>query len=1096
MLLLWMACANAPGDAGVRRAASRSLGPGSVLGTRGATVIQGPCPGSPSFGSAVAGGDFDGDGYADLAVGGSSWCSGGAVWVFPSGSSGLAEEASVQLIGASQEELGRTLDVGDLDLDGYDDLVASEWGRKDAGAVYVFGGHPGGLPSSPTFTDIGTVGFADLGYVVAVVGDVDGDGFPDVAATSRRGETVSVYYSSATGLSASSTTVLSGSSRYFGSAVAGGDLDGDGYADVAVSDAEATVQVFDGSAAGVSSSASASLSEGGDFGQKGLGVAGDVDGDGFEDLLVGDHSGSVAYLYLGSASGIASAASWTVEGEDSASGMGRLVGGLGDLDGDGFEDFFVTEIDAGSDDEGRVGVYLGASSGPSTTADLAFDGELAEGAFGSSVCAPGDVDGDGSPDLLIGAVSEGFGRARFYAGGSTGPSTSAAQTWAGPREVVEGLGESLAAVGDVNGDGFEDLFAGLLERDAAALFYGSASGLSTSVGAEVDMDEEEETFGERVAGAGDTNGDGYADLLVGAPFEGDASDGVAYFYFGSASGPSGSPDVSIESEAKRTGYALAGAGDVDGDGFDDFLVGSYSSSGLLGLHLGSSGGPSSTPDVLLEGGAGSYLGVVADGAGDVDGDGYRDLLVGASGPDESYLFHGNVSGCSTTASATLASPGGSGAAGLGDLDGDGFDDVAVAEYAGGDGWAHVYIHHGSASGISTTPAQDLSGSVDTFGKDLAAGDLTGDGLSDLVTADPAGSRERGVVFLFEGSVSGLASTRDRQWEGEALLTRLGSAVAVGDFDADGLMDLAIGVKPESVPAASRVEIWMGMVDADGDGVPADLDCDDEDSSVGTNTWFEDGDGDGYGGASVESCLAPAGHIGRGGDCDDDDAAVHPGAVEVCGDGWTDEDCNGLTNDQDGAVVGTSTWYRDGDGDGYGDAGDETEACQPSAGWVDDAGDCDDSLETVHPGADELCNGRDDDCDGLVDDEDDSLLAAEQASWFLDADGDGYGDAEALLRSCSEVEGYVANALDCDDSRSDVHPEGLEICDGVDQDCDEQVDEDACAEDQDDTGDPPRPRPGMEDGCAGCASSRAPAEGLALLVLVLIGVSRRRLSGGA
>ena len=221
-----------------------------------------------------------------------------------------------------------------------------------------------------------------------------------------------------------------------------------------------------------------------------------------------------------------------------------------------------------------------------------------------------------------------------------------------------------------------------------------------------------------------------------------------------------------------------------------------------------------------------------------------------------------------------------------------------------------------------------------------------------------------------------------------------------------------------------------------DGV--DNDCDgsiDEASAADATTWYRDGDGDGYGdsGTSVTSCSSPVSYVSDDSDCDDGDAGVNPGAPETCN--GVDDDCDGST-DEDSATD-AATWYADGDGDGYGDAGTTTAACSQPSGYEADATDCDDGDASTNPGADEYCDGHDDDCDGDVDEDD----AVDASTWYADRDHDGYGDSGDTTTACSQPTGYVANATDCDDADATVSPGATEYCDGHDDDCDGDVDED-------------------------------------------------------
>ena len=229
-------------------------------------------------------------------------------------------------------------------------------------------------------------------------------------------------------------------------------------------------------------------------------------------------------------------------------------------------------------------------------------------------------------------------------------------------------------------------------------------------------------------------------------------------------------------------------------------------------------------------------------------------------------------------------------------------------------------------------------------------------------------------------------------------------------------------------------------DLDGDGVPRPLDCDDDDPSAQTaSVWYLDADGDGVGASEqrIEHCEPPAGYVAADGDCDDTDASVHPGAPELC---------DGLDNDCDGALdedLVDQTWYADGDGDGYGDPEGAVSACGPQDGLVAEAGDCDDAAPDIHPGALEICNDRDDDCDGAVDADDPSVTGA---AWHVDADGDGYGASAGAIISCEPVPGRVDDGTDCDDDNDRVHPGALELCDGyLDDDCDGAIDEDDAAD---------------------------------------------------
>jgi parallel beta-helix repeat protein len=240
------------------------------------------------------------------------------------------------------------------------------------------------------------------------------------------------------------------------------------------------------------------------------------------------------------------------------------------------------------------------------------------------------------------------------------------------------------------------------------------------------------------------------------------------------------------------------------------------------------------------------------------------------------------------------------------------------------------------------------------------------------------------------------------------------------------------------------------VDADLDGYSADEDCDDGDPGVhpgadelcnerdddcdgetdedatDATTWYADTDGDGFGDAEVatQACHQPTGHVDDDTDCDDADAAINPDAEDVCN--GVDDDCDG-DMDEDHEQL---DWYADADADGYGDPDVSVTACAQPTGYLEDASDCDDSDDAIHPEADELCNSIDDDCDDAIDED-----ATDMATWYADTDADGYGDLDTTTSACEQPSDHVADATDCDDSDDSINPGASEVCNGVDDDCD-------------------------------------------------------------
>ena len=228
-------------------------------------------------------------------------------------------------------------------------------------------------------------------------------------------------------------------------------------------------------------------------------------------------------------------------------------------------------------------------------------------------------------------------------------------------------------------------------------------------------------------------------------------------------------------------------------------------------------------------------------------------------------------------------------------------------------------------------------------------------------------------------------------------------------------------------------------DADEICNEVDDDCDgrvddDDPDLVRAPAWYADADADGYGdpdSVAVRSCVAVEERVDDATDCDDTDPDINVAA---------DEECDGIDNNCDGTVdedsaIDADTWYRDADHDGYGDPDTSTAACDEPEGYVDDDTDCDDTDVLSYPGALEYCDDEDNDCDGDVDEEENDI------TWYLDDDGDGYGDASTTLVQCEQPSGYVGTGDDCDDTDADINPDAEEVCDGIDNDCDGDTDAD-------------------------------------------------------
>lgn len=394
----------------------------------------------------------------------------------------------------------------------------------------------------------------------------------------------------------------------------------------------------------------------------------DVNGDGHDDLLVGawaydgygGESGR-AYCYLGSPAGIDSVPAWTGYSTNPTAYYGWSVAGIGDLDGDGYDEIMVgASRDSSANQVGRALVYRGGPSGPSLAPMWIGHGTALASRYGVSVTGLGDVNGDGHPDVAVGAYNHPSAAGRpgsvfvYYGDGTTLGTT--------PTRIdgdvhLSWFGYATGRAGDVNADGFDDLVVGATYAShpdtfegRAYLYLGGPAGIATTPAWVIDGDNPGAGLGYAVGGAGDVNADGYDDVLIGAhhydttlveTFEGQ---GRAFLYYGGPGGLSPTPSwwVTGRNRQAHRGRAVGRAGDVDGDGVDDLLVsdlrytGTAFSEGRLEVFYGRPGfGPSTLADWAYSPGVTALaLGQTMIGDMDLNGDGLVDVAAGTSGPSE------------------------------------------------------------------------------------------------------------------------------------------------------------------------------------------------------------------------------------------------------------------------------------------------------------------------------------------------------------------------------------------------------------------------------------------------------------------------------
>ena len=742
-----------------------------------------------------------------------------ALWASGAGSLVRAQPGSAQewvLRGGEGDLLGAAVTAaGDIDGDGFDDVLVAAPGSTVAGDrlghVFLFLGGPSGPATEPAWTFSSPAAWQP-GLALASAGDVDGDGHPDVLV---------------------------------GAPGAPGDAPERGL-----------VWLFRGTDAGLEATPSWTFAGEEDGARLGAAVApaGDINGDGFDDVVIGapNHTGvtgreqrGAAYVFLGGPMGLPERPDWQTRGLQPGAHLGTAVAGATDLNDDGFADVAVGAPDY-SNTGGRSGVvrlWYGGPDGLHATSDVDLSPPSAGVRFGAALAPGADQNGDGYTDLVVGhpAVPDGVAiqPTSVYCGGPEGPRAcgfDAGSSGAGLQ------GAFVAAGGDVNGDGRADYVHTDPVLGLVRLCLGGQGNAGTDCVAIAKPVALTPNAGLIATLAGDMNGDGFVDLVAGAPLDtvlgGPADAGVVFWIPGAAGLPVTRPMWEVDGSAAPEGFAGAVAlvGDVDGDGPSEILVAApYATAsgeehaGRVALY-GPARGPAATPIWERDGStAGERFGIAVAGAGDVDADGFADLLVTAadgegddSWPGRVLLLRGGPGAPSDEPAWSFSAPEGSGErlgaalAGGGDVDGDGRDDVLL----GCPGWDHgsedrgrALLFRGTETGLEPAPSWSAVGATAeaAFGASVAIGEVNGDGYADVVIGAPGTDSVSGSVSLYLGSPSGLGDRAD--WTATFSAGHLwGAAVAaVGDVDGDGFGDVVVGAPfpPQSIGAPGTFRVYGG-----------------------------------------------------------------------------------------------------------------------------------------------------------------------------------------------------------------------------------------------------------------------------------------------
>jgi FG-GAP repeat len=762
-----------------------------------------------NFGVSIApAGDVNNDGYSDIIIGANLYDKGesneGAVFIYrgkgPKGIAGGLNTIASDTLESNQADANFGISVssaGDVNGDGYYDVLVGanlyDNGQTDEGAAFcwTFSTVNGFKHTVDRFFEENQAG-ANFGFSVSTAGDANADGYSDIVVGADLWDNLTntyidgsltlngvlykpltdngrafAYNGSSTGLSTTAYWFREGkeTNAHFSRILfCAGDVNGDGYSDVVVGapQYDAYTYTFSASAPGYTATL--------DFSKSGR-----------------------VYIYQGSTIGLDELRD-LYPGNVNNLELGYAVGPAGDINGDGFSDVIFSSLNYsnGETNEGRVYAAYGKPYGLDNInldVDATLEKDQASAWYGCSVASAGDVNGDGFGDIIVGAqlydnTITNEGAAFVYLGSATGPASIPAWSIYGGQNTAT-LGFSVNGAGDVNGDGYSDVIIGAYQFDQGGLtdngkvevYFGSSTGLATSPAWTKYGTVNNEQLGYSVACAGDINLDSYSDIAIGSKqyTNGETNEGRVSVYYGGQPATMfvGSWFYESNTANANLGASVCSAGDVNGDGFNDLLVGApnYGANGRAMIFYGAQLGLAATPDWTKDGtGASGQFGFSIACTGDINGDAYSDIIIGSpyftqtsTNRGKAEVFNGGPSGTSATASWTVLGGGanfnfGYSVASAGDVNTDGYSDIIVS--MPGDAKGRVNSYHGSRAGLSTTNAWTTTGGASTgaanaqFGYSISnAGDINGDGFSDVITGSPLytkGQTNEGVTRVYYG----------------------------------------------------------------------------------------------------------------------------------------------------------------------------------------------------------------------------------------------------------------------------------------------------------------------------------------------------------
>ncbi len=861
---------------------------------------------SDTFGAALTTGDFDADGKVDLASSSPVYSSyAGRVYIFYGDGSipTTAATADVKITTSySLDEFGRSLGAGDMNNDGRTDLVASAGSYfNSTGRTYIFY-NDGSIPTATASADVTITGEGGTYFGSSLAtGDFNVDGKTDVAvgANLAAGNVGRVYiFYSQNGQVNTNQSILGGAtSDQFGIALTTGDFNADGRTDLAVgadgySSSTGRVYIFYGDGQIPTSTTTADVTITGNATSDLFGyalTAGDFNTDGKTDLAVGasgysTNTGRVYILYGdGSIPTTAATADVTITGESTSNYFGYALT-TGDLNTDSKTDLAVGAYGY-STDTGRVYIFHNDGSIPTTaaTADIIISGGGSDSLFARALTV-GDFNTDGRVDLAVGTHNyiSGTGRVYiFYNDGSIPTTTvSADATLTGAYTGIT-FGFSLVA-SDFNADGRTDLAvssnAYSTDTGQIHIFYNDGAMPATSDRADIIITGEATSnyFGYTLA-VGDMNGDGRADLIVGA-YGNNTSTGKVYFYKTRENFAWQIQRQPTSSSITRTGLGTTGQEiNINGEGFFSAIgwalaTGDFNADGRMDLAASGTGYASSTGRVYIFFSSGSLTTAAASAdviiggsvtneqfggalaSGDFNADGRIDLAVSSyeysNKTGRAYLFYNDGSWPANAASADVTLTGESTlyyfgwSMAAGDFNADGETDLAVGsyKYSSDDGRVYIFYNDGSYPAPASADVIITGEASSRLGTSLVAGDFNADGRTDLASGAQAYTSSTGRVYIFynDGSIPTTAATADVIITGGATSNQFGDKLVAGDYNTDGTTDLAVSATTYS-SSTGRVYIFNNDGSIPTTAATADVTITGETTSDGFGSALVGGD---------------------------------------------------------------------------------------------------------------------------------------------------------------------------------------------------------------------------------------------------------------